>query len=131
MKHYDKMRLQIESCVWWIFQSSSALNLIVPCLCTKVGSVFSVLVVSQLHHADFGPNDHREDAPHFIQCHFQSFSWSLKMLMFHGFISIFKFFMFFHIVKKLFFLLGRILRVVQTQAILFLKSMSERVGSDI
>jgi len=32
----------------------------------KVGSVFPMVVVSILLHAEFGPNDHSEDAPHFI-----------------------------------------------------------------
>ena len=32
---------------------------------TKVGCVFPMVVVSILPHAEFGPNDHREDAPHF------------------------------------------------------------------
>ena len=32
----------------------------------KVGRVFPMVVVSILPHAEFGPNDHREDAPHFI-----------------------------------------------------------------
>ena len=31
----------------------------------KVGCVFPMVVVSILPHAEFGPNDHREDAPHF------------------------------------------------------------------
>ena len=32
----------------------------------KVGRVFSMVIVSILPHAGFGPNDHREDAPHII-----------------------------------------------------------------
>ena len=32
---------------------------------SKVGSVFPIVVVSILPHADFGPNNHREDAPYF------------------------------------------------------------------
>jgi len=32
----------------------------------KVGCVFPMFVVSILPHAEFGSNDHREDAPHFI-----------------------------------------------------------------
>ena len=32
---------------------------------SKVGCVFPLVVVSILPHADFGRNDHREDAPHF------------------------------------------------------------------
>ena len=31
----------------------------------KGGCVFPVAIVSMLPHAEFGPNDHREDAPHF------------------------------------------------------------------
>ena len=31
----------------------------------KVGCVFSIIVASLLPHAEFGPNDHRIDAPHF------------------------------------------------------------------
>ena len=31
----------------------------------KVGCVFSMVVVSILPHAEFGPNDHQKDAPHF------------------------------------------------------------------
>ena len=31
----------------------------------KVGCVFLMVVVSLLHHVEFGPNDHREYAPHF------------------------------------------------------------------
>ena len=31
----------------------------------KVGCVFPMVVVSILLHAEFGPNDHREDASHF------------------------------------------------------------------
>ena len=34
--------------------------------CSKVGCVFPMVVVSILPHAEFGPNDHREDASHFI-----------------------------------------------------------------
>ena len=33
----------------------------------KVGYVFQMVIVSILPHAEFGPNDDREDAPHFIQ----------------------------------------------------------------
>ena len=33
----------------------------------KVGYVFPMVVVSILLRAEFGPNDHREDAPHFIR----------------------------------------------------------------
>ena len=32
----------------------------------KVGCVFPMVVVSLLPHAEFGPNDHLEDATHFI-----------------------------------------------------------------
>ena len=32
----------------------------------KVGCVFSMVVVSMLSHADFGSNDHRDDALNFI-----------------------------------------------------------------
>ena len=32
---------------------------------SKVGCVFLTGVVSMLPHAEFGPNDHRENAPHF------------------------------------------------------------------
>ena len=35
----------------------------------KVGCVFPMVIVSILPHAEFGPNDHREDAPHFITRH--------------------------------------------------------------
>ena len=39
----------------------------------KLGRVFPMVVVSILPHAEFGPNDHREDAPHFIaQCWIRS-----------------------------------------------------------
>ena len=31
----------------------------------KVGCVFTMVVVSILPQAELGPNDHREDAPHF------------------------------------------------------------------
>ena len=33
---------------------------------SKVGCVFPMVIASILPHAEFGPNDHREDAPHFI-----------------------------------------------------------------
>ena len=33
----------------------------------KVGCVLLMIVVPLLLHAKFGRNDHREDAPHFIQ----------------------------------------------------------------
>ena len=38
-----------------------------PIICSadKVGCVFSMVIVSILPHAEFGPNDHREDAPYF------------------------------------------------------------------
>ena len=32
----------------------------------KVGCVFPMVIVSILPHAEFGPNDHRENPPHFI-----------------------------------------------------------------
>ena len=32
---------------------------------SKVGYVFSMVIVSMLPRAEFGPNDHQEDAPHF------------------------------------------------------------------
>ena len=32
----------------------------------KVGCIFPMVVVSMLTHAEFGPNDHREDASYFI-----------------------------------------------------------------
>ena len=32
---------------------------------SKVGGVFPMVVASKLAHAEFGPNDHREDVPHF------------------------------------------------------------------
>ena len=32
---------------------------------TKVGCIFLMVVVSILPHTEFGPNDHREDVPHF------------------------------------------------------------------
>ena len=32
----------------------------------KVGYVFQMVVVSILPNVEFGPNDNREDAPHFI-----------------------------------------------------------------
>ena len=32
----------------------------------KVGCVFSMVAVSILPHAEFGPNDHQDEAPHFI-----------------------------------------------------------------
>ena len=35
-------------------------------LATKVGCVFPMVVIPILPQAEFGPNDHREDAPHFI-----------------------------------------------------------------
>ena len=31
----------------------------------KVGCVFAMIVVSILPHAELGPNDHRDDEPHF------------------------------------------------------------------
>ena len=31
----------------------------------KVGFVFAMIVVFMLHHAEFGPNDHQEDAPYY------------------------------------------------------------------
>ena len=31
--------------------------------------VFAMVVVSILPHAEFGPNEHRKDAPHFIKVH--------------------------------------------------------------
>ena len=34
----------------------------------KVGCVFPMVVFSILQHAEFGPNDHREDASHFNLC---------------------------------------------------------------
>ena len=33
--------------------------------CYKEGCVFPVVVVPMLSHAEFGPNDHQEDASHF------------------------------------------------------------------
>ena len=33
---------------------------------TKVGCVFPMVAVSVLPHAEFGPNEHREDAHHFM-----------------------------------------------------------------
>ena len=33
---------------------------------SKVGCVFPIVVVSILPHAEFGPNEHREDASHLI-----------------------------------------------------------------
>ena len=36
----------------------------------KVGCVFSMVAVSMLPHAEFGPKDHREDAPNFNRVHF-------------------------------------------------------------
>ena len=33
---------------------------------TKVVCVFQMVIVSLLTHAEFGPNDHREDAPNFM-----------------------------------------------------------------
>ena len=33
---------------------------------TIVGCIFSMIIVSILLHAGFGPNEHREDAPHFM-----------------------------------------------------------------
>ena len=33
----------------------------------KVGCVFSMVVVAILLYVEFGPNDHREDAPQFIR----------------------------------------------------------------
>ena len=36
---------------------------------TKVGCVYAMVIVSILPHAEFGPNDHREDAFHFILCY--------------------------------------------------------------
>ena len=35
----------------------------------KVGCLFPMVVVSILPHADFGPNDHRDDALHFTMVH--------------------------------------------------------------
>ena len=32
----------------------------------KVGCVLTMVTVALLLHAEFGPNDHRKDAPHFI-----------------------------------------------------------------
>ena len=43
----------------------------------KVGCVFPMVVVSMLPHADFGPNDHRDDALHFIQSSILKFVSSL------------------------------------------------------
>ena len=41
--------------------------------CTKVGRVFPLVVVSLLSNAEFRPNDHREDAPHFRTVKFFDF----------------------------------------------------------
>ena len=38
----------------------------VPKTISKVGRVFPMVVVSLLPHEEFGPNDHRKDAPHVI-----------------------------------------------------------------
>ena len=40
--------------------------LIFHIICSKVGCVFLMVVVSMLPHAEIGRNDHREGAPHFI-----------------------------------------------------------------
>ena len=36
----------------------------VPKAISKVGFVFPMVIVSILPHEEFGPNDHRKDAPH-------------------------------------------------------------------
>ena len=36
--------------------------------CNKVRCVFPIDVVSIMPHAEFGPNNHREDASHFTKC---------------------------------------------------------------
>ena len=46
----------------------------------KTGCVFLMVVVSLLHHVEFGPNDHREKAPHFI---IGVFPW-MAMVHYHG-----------------------------------------------
>ena len=38
---------------------------LISLLICKVGCVVVMVVVSILPHAEFGPNDHRQDAPHF------------------------------------------------------------------
>ena len=35
-------------------------------LTSKVGCVFPLIIIPILPQAEFGPNDHQEDAPHFI-----------------------------------------------------------------
>ena len=37
----------------------------------NVGCVFLMVLVSILPQAEFGPNDHREGAPHFMNCSFK------------------------------------------------------------
>ena len=44
---------------------------------SKVGCVFPMVVVSILPHAEFGPNDHREDAPHFTN---DDLNWGHRLL---------------------------------------------------
>ena len=38
----------------------------------KVGCILPMVVGSILPHAEFGPNHHREDAPHFIRFRHES-----------------------------------------------------------
>ena len=44
-------------------------NLEIESLVNKVECVFPMVVVSVLPHAEFGPYDHREDAPHSNKCY--------------------------------------------------------------
>ena len=55
--HFPKMHIYVDT---------HAKNLPIPSeFKIKVEFVFLVVDVSILPNADFGPNDHREDAPHF------------------------------------------------------------------
>ena len=46
----------------------------------KVGCVLPKVVVSILPHAEFGPSDHQEDAPHFIRIRLNSLT-GIQMLV--------------------------------------------------
>ena len=39
---------------------------------SKVGCVFPMVIVSTVHHMEFGPNDHQEYASHFKTIHFSN-----------------------------------------------------------
>ena len=65
-QHYFSTIFQVWSTSVWSFKC-------------KVECVVPVVVVSLLPHAEFGRNDHRVEAPHFISSVFFNFSNHLKL----------------------------------------------------